>query len=233
MAVKLLIDLGLTIAMLLAFAYRLTGNTAHELIGLTMFILLIVHNALNWRWYKNIGRGGGLKRKLGAAVTLTLLVVAMALLISSVAASQTLFDFIRFSDGLLERQIHTLAAYWILVLMSVHIGFHWGLIKGVIGQALKLPQPGRLRPWLARLSGLSVMAGGVWASFDRELGSKLLMRHSFDYWEGGSSGFFITYLLIMGLYAGLTHFFLKVLDSLTPKQAWTAWPKPAAWRNHV
>lgn len=212
LTIKLIIDLGLTASMLAAFAYQLSGPAAHEWIGLTMFALLMAHNGLNWHWYRNMGRvGAGIQSRLSLAVTLVLLAVTAALLISSLMVSKEIFGFIRVGNGFLMRQIHTLAAYWVLVLMSVHIGLHWILIMSVVRRMSRCSGPSRLWSALVRLAGAAVMAGGLWASIDRGLGSKLLMRHSFDYWAGSAAGFFITYLLIMGLYIGLTYYSLLLL----------------------
>lgn len=213
LAIKLIVDLGLTVSMLVAFAYHLTGPTAHEWIGLTMFALLTAHNGLNWRWYRNIGRtGAGLNARLSLAMTLAILTVTVVLLISSLMVSREIFNSIRANNGFLMRQIHTLAAYWILVLMSVHVGLHWNLIMSVVRRLFRVSGSCRLRSTLVRLAGAAVLAGGFWASIDRGLASKLLMRHSFDYWAGSAAGFFITYLLIMGLYIGLTHYSLLLFQ---------------------
>jgi hypothetical protein len=69
-----------------------------------------------------------------------------------------------------------------------------------------------LRTVALRLMALIVAIWGIRASFDRGLGSKLTMRHSFDYWDfnESTSGFFITYLFIMGLYVCLGHYLLKI-----------------------
>lgn len=215
LSIKLIVDLGLTASMLTAFAYHLTGPAAHEWVGLAMFALLMVHNGLNWRWYRNIGRvGAGIQNRLGLAVTVALLAVTVVLLISSLMVSRQIFGFIRPDNGFLMRQIHALAAYWLLVLMSVHAGLHWNLLMAVMRQSLPVSGPSRLRASVARLAGAAIMAGGLWASFDRGLGAKLLMRHSFDYWAGSAAGFFFTYLLIMGLYIGLTHYSLMLFKHL-------------------
>lgn len=209
LTIKLLTDLGLTVSVLAAFAYHLTGPAAHEWVGLAMFVLLLVHNGLNWRWYRTMGRvGAGLHSRLSLAVTLVLLTVAVTLLITSLLVSREIFSFIQVNNGFLLRQIHTLAAYWILVLMSVHVGLHWPLIMAVMGQLFPAGRLGRRRAALARLAGASAMLGGLWACLDRGLGAKLLMRHSFDYWAGSAAGFFTTYLLIMALFIGLTHYSL-------------------------
>jgi hypothetical protein len=57
MAIRLAIDLTMTILMLVAMAYRITGNTIHEVVGVFLFVLFIVHNILNRRWYKAIAKG--------------------------------------------------------------------------------------------------------------------------------------------------------------------------------
>ena len=222
---KLLTDLGLTFSMLLAFAYHLTGSAAHEVAGLVMFTLLAVHNVLNRRWYGSLAKPGGPPgRRTGRAVTLILLAVTLVLLVSSVLVSRFLFDFIRVDDGFLMRRIHTLAAYWVLVAMSVHVGFHWPMIMSALG----LKGCGRLPAAALRLAALGVMAGGVYFSFERGLGAKLLMKHSFDYWEGSAAGFFTAYLLIMGLYAALTHYILKMFSRAGRNLFWPAGQKSAA-----
>ena len=46
---KLLLDLVMTILMLLTFAYQLAGNMAHEVLGMVVFALFVLHNLLNKR----------------------------------------------------------------------------------------------------------------------------------------------------------------------------------------
>ena len=57
MRIKLIIDNSMTVLMLFAMAYQLTGNMAHEVIGATIFILFFVHNFLNRCWYKSLLKG--------------------------------------------------------------------------------------------------------------------------------------------------------------------------------
>jgi hypothetical protein len=198
-----------------------------------MFALLLAHNGLNWRWYRNIGRKGtGIRYRLGLAVTMALLAVAVTLLVSSLIVSRELFGFIRISDGFLMRRIHTLAAYWVLVLVSVHAGLHWNLVMAFMGRLFKISGPSRLRAFIVRLAGGLVMAGGLIASFVRGLGSKLSMGHSFDFWEGSGAGFFMAYLSIMGFYIGLAHYSLFFFRAARPRikeieaggQIGTSWP---------
>ncbi len=47
--VKIGIDLCMTVSLLLLMPYSLLGETAHEWIGMAMFLLFIVHHVLNRR----------------------------------------------------------------------------------------------------------------------------------------------------------------------------------------
>lgn len=51
---KILVDIGMTLALLMLMSYSLIGEAAHEWIGSTMFVLFIVHHCLNIQWCKNL-----------------------------------------------------------------------------------------------------------------------------------------------------------------------------------
>ena len=55
--VKIGIDLCMTVSLLLLMPYSLLGETAHEWIGMAMFLLFIVHHVLNRRWLASMTRG--------------------------------------------------------------------------------------------------------------------------------------------------------------------------------
>ena len=55
--VKIGLDLIMTVLLLCQMAYLLIGEEAHEWLGTAMFVLLILHHILNWRWYQNLTKG--------------------------------------------------------------------------------------------------------------------------------------------------------------------------------
>ena len=55
--IKILVDIGMTVALLLLMSYSLIGEAAHEWIGMGMFGLFIVHHILNVHWFKNLFKG--------------------------------------------------------------------------------------------------------------------------------------------------------------------------------
>ena len=55
--VKILIDIGMTICLLLLMPYSLLSETAHEWIGMAMLVLFISHHILNCKWLLSIRKG--------------------------------------------------------------------------------------------------------------------------------------------------------------------------------
>ena len=46
-----IVDAAMTVVLLFLMAYQVTGEAAHEWIGVSMTILVIVHQILNRKWY--------------------------------------------------------------------------------------------------------------------------------------------------------------------------------------
>ena len=74
-AVKLAVDLLMTVLLFLLMGYQFWGEAAHEWIGAGMIILFIAHHLLNRNWHKNIFKG-----KYTALRTVTLCVDVLILI---------------------------------------------------------------------------------------------------------------------------------------------------------
>jgi hypothetical protein len=214
LTLRLIIDLAMTILLLYALAYRISGDVAHERIGVAVITLFIVHNAVNWRWYRNIFRGKyDLRRILNTAVNLLLLATMATLVISGILLSRKVFAFMGFDGGMRTRQAHTITAYWGLILISVHVGMHWDMIMAAMHRMMKIKEPNRLRTIMLRIVSALIFVYGVYASFDRGMGAKLFLGYSFDFWNSDRPAvlFFTSNLAIMGVYVCVTHYTLKLL----------------------
>ena len=51
---KMTLDLLMTAVLLLLMAYELIGTLPHELLGVGMFSLFLLHHILNWSWLRNL-----------------------------------------------------------------------------------------------------------------------------------------------------------------------------------
>lgn len=198
--------------MLSAFAYQLTGNLAHEVIGIVIIVLFIAHHLLNLHWYKTLRKRIFVARQvLSVSVNLLLFVAMVFLTISSIMISRDLLAFLHINGGFAVRQLHTLASYWILIFISVHLGLHWNMVLGAARKMSGLARPNRIRNLVYRILAILVATYGIKASLDMNIGSKLVLFYTFDYWdfEKSSAAFFINYLSIMALYVCVTYYAMK------------------------
>jgi hypothetical protein len=221
LAARLIIDLAMTILLLCAFAYRITGDAAHEWIGVSVFVLFIAHNIINQKWYKNIFKGAyTMRRIVMTAVNLSLALTMATLIITGLLLSRTVLAFLHLSGGMALRQIHTTAAYWGLLLIAVHIGLHWGMFINAARSMTGITTKSRVRTIIVRLLAFLIVITGVWWSFDRDMFSKLFQGFSFDYWdeERHALFFFAANLSIMAIYIFLTYYAMKLFEGKSKKK---------------
>jgi len=122
--------------------------------------------------------------------------------------SNTLSDFMSAFGGFTVRQIHTLAAYWALVIVSVHLGLRWPMIMGVARTFFGISRPSAARSWALRLIAGAVAIHGVWSLFVLGMGTKLTMQVTLDWWnfEDSVASFFVHCIAIAGLSMFLTYY---------------------------
>ena len=185
--IKIAVDTGMTILLLLLMAYELVGREAHEWLGAGMFALFIAHHCLNWRWSRSLLRGKYppmriLQTVLAGLVFLTML----GSLVSAVLVSREVFAFLPISGGReLGRTLHMLSAYWGFVLLSLHLGLHWGAIA----------------------------IYGAYAFLQRGIPGYLFLQSQFVFFdfEEPLIFFFLDYLAAMGLFVWLGHWLTKAM----------------------
>ena len=124
-SIRAAVDVGMIVLLPLLMAYSLVGETAHEYLGISMFLLFVVHNILNIKWWKNIFRGKyNYIRILRLIVNILIFIIMISLTISGIMMSRHIFQFINIEGSSYARMIHLLASYWGLILMSFHAGMH-------------------------------------------------------------------------------------------------------------
>ncbi|MFY0762512.1 DUF4405 domain-containing protein [Metabacillus dongyingensis] len=211
---RLVNDLVMTVLMLIAMAYYITGNMIHEVVGVVVVILFIVHNFLNRRWYKAILKGThSVRRILQIGINLLFLVTMVLMMISAVLISSDLFPFIPINNDMTLRQVHVQTAYWGFIIMAVHIGLSWGMIINSVRRMTGITDTSRIRTFALRILAVLIVAYGVHSSFEGEMGSKLFIYNPFGWFNDDSTiRFLIDHLSIMGIYICGTHYALKFIQ---------------------
>ncbi|MCI8614584.1 MAG: DUF4405 domain-containing protein [Hungatella sp.] len=202
MILKLAVDIAMTAALLLLMAYELVGQAAHEWIGIGMFALFIVHHILNGNWIRNILKGRYHPvRMMQTGLVLLILCAMVGLMISGSFLSRHALSFLPIKGGRsFARNLHMISAYWGFVLMSVHLGFHWSMILGMVKKLF--PRAYEVWKWAGRILAFMIAGYGICAFIKRDIGVYMLLRSHFVFfdYEEPLVFFYLDYIAVMGLF---------------------------------
>lgn len=215
---KIAIDIGMTALLFCQMAYMLISEAAHEWTGMVMFLLFLLHQILNRGWYKNLTKGKYRPiRILQAVVNFLILLSMLSLMVSGVILSREVFAFLPISKGMgFARILHMLAAYWGFILMSVHLGLHWGMILGMIRKASGV-SPSHIRAWVLRGLVLLFSGFGIYAFLKHNIADYLFLRSQFVFFdmEQPLALFFVEYLAMMCLWACIAYYGSRLFQKVS------------------
>jgi len=206
--------------LLVALAYYWLDNTFHEIVGTGLFLLIIVHNVFNRRWYKTIPTSVHEARGLINSSTIVLLALTMlTLLVTSLMISRTVFGFLALDGGFSTRQVHILVAWWALIVVSLHLGMRWSMLMNVARNLFGVKRPSAMRTAVLRVIAAAIAIQGVRSSLELGMGAKLTAELTTDFWDFNEStiGFFGHLVAIAGLYMAVAHYAFKWVQRGTRK----------------
>ena len=124
--IRRIIDAVLTVILLCLMAFQVTGEMAHEWLGIGMTVLVILHQILNIKWYGALFKGKyRTYRIIQTAVNILLLLSFAATAFSGMAMSGYAVPFLYgMAKVSLARRVHLSLSHWTFVLMAVHLGLH-------------------------------------------------------------------------------------------------------------
>ena len=222
-AIKLAVDVFMTLALLFLMGYQFWGEAPHEWVGAGMFLLFVAHHLLNGRWHKTLFKGKySALRTVTLCVDLLLLLAMLAQMYSGIVMSRYVFAFLPGTGGMsLARRLHILGAYWGFLLMSVHLGLHWNMILGMLRKALKIKSKTKSPSMIAYAAGLTISGYGIWVFISRGFPTCLFLKSEFvflDYSEP-KIFFYMDYLALMGLCIFIAHYSTKLMEQLQKRRS--------------
>lgn len=219
MKIKIGIDFLMTILLLLLMAFQITGQEFHEWFGAGMLVLFLVHNILNFKWYRSLFRGKySLIRVLQMIVNFAVLLSMLCLAYSGMVMSHYLFDFISVRGQMaLARQMHLAASYWGFVLMSVHLGFHWGMVVGMAGKIVRDWKMPKSFSWILRIIAFVVAGYGAVCFYQADIISYMFLKNLFAFfdYEQTPISVFADYIAMMGLWVFIGYYGMKGMRRLS------------------
>lgn len=210
---KTAVDILMTLCLLFLMPYELIGEAIHEWIGAGMFLLFIIHHILNRKWTGNLTKGRYTPlRIIQTILVILILICILGSMVSGIILSRHVFAFLEIRGlSAPARVIHMTCAYWGFVLMSLHLGIHWGMMMGMAGKIF--PKPSKARTWILRLAGIGIAGYGVYAFIKRDILSYLLMQvqYVFFNFEEPVIFFILDYMAAMGLFVFIGYYLRKGL----------------------
>ena len=208
---KVMTDLCMTAALLVLMSYELVGQAVHEWLGLSLFILFILHHIWNRKWSRNI-----FKRKYTLFSILQTFLVICALitmagsLVSGVILSRHALAFWPIAGGRsFARSLHMVSAYWGFVFLSLHLGFHWSMIMGIVKKHLK--RMSVVPIWIWRGAAFLTAVYGVYAFVKRGIGEYMVLKNQFVFFDFDEplAFFLVDYLAVLAFFVWCGHYLAK------------------------
>lgn len=143
---KFLLDIVMAVVLVLMYNKRVLGMSFHEIGGLAVCGLFIIHKLLNWKWIKAVttglfSRNTPVRQKLYWVLDFLLFGCFVYILVSGIMISKIVFPTT--GGGGSFKMGHYAVAALALALTGVHVGFHMGWIGQRMAFLKKLPKLAR------------------------------------------------------------------------------------------
>lgn len=209
--IKIVVDGWMTVLLLFLMARQLIGDTAHEWIGATMFLLWITHHILNRHWYTHLFQGRYTPFRIFQTVINMALLLAMAgQMVSGIVLSREVFAFLPISGGIaVGRSLHVFCGYWCFVLMALHLGLHWNMILRMFAGAAVTAK----KRTVLRLGAVIIAGYGLYAFIKNQFYLYMFLISSFVFFdfERPAVLYFTEYLAVIGLFVFLAYYGRKII----------------------
>ncbi len=188
----------MTVLLLCLMAYQVTGEMAHEWIGMGMTALVIVHQILNRRWYGAVFKGKYSPYRIVATILNILLLLAFA--VTAFCGMSMSGYAVPFLYGMAPvsfvRRMHLSMSHWAFVLMGLHLGMH------IPAMAAGMKLKARMK---MVLTGIFTCTGGIglWLFLQNGMPDYLFFRVPFAFLDYDKAGWlvFLENLLMLSFWA--------------------------------
>lgn len=220
MALKIIVDIAMTVALMLLMTYELIGQAAHEWLGIGMFILFVTHHILNRKWSGNLLKGHYTPLRIWQTLLVVFVLLCMiGSMVSGIILSRHVLSFLSISGGhSFARSLHMISAYWGFNLMALHLGLHWNMMMAMARKAF--PQASSARIWVSRMIAVVIAVYGAYAFVKRDIPDYMFLRSQFVFFdfEEPLIFFILDYMAVMGLFVFIGHYFAELLKCCSRKR---------------
>lgn len=206
--VRMFLDILMFILMLILMGPHITDNIIHEILGVTTFILFIIHHILNVRYYKNIFKGKyNFMRTFILIIDIALFIAILGMMISSVIISSDFFAFLNIPTSSFGRNLHMVSTAWSFILMAMHVGLHLNAMVYKIKNKLKSSN----FEYVSYLLLIVILIYGIYSFIKHKLWEDMFLLIHFKFFDYDQNPiiFYLEMLSIVILIATVTYLIIK------------------------
>lgn len=184
-AIKVGVDLLMTVLLFLLMAFMLTEQEIHEWLGAGSLVLFIAHHVLNRKWLGNLGNGTYTPFRIFQTILTALVFLSMlGSMVSGIMMSRYVFAFLSIRGGMaFARMLHMLCAYWGFIFLSAHLGLHWGMMMGLLRKAAGLKAANPTRTVILQVLACGIAVYGGYAFWKHHIADYLFLRSMFVFFD--------------------------------------------------
>ena len=179
-------------------------DRVHQICGISLIVIWVVHVVLNRRWYGSLFKGNYQPyRIMQIIVNLGVLICALLLLISGLLMAWFIpSDWVSGALGF-ARITHLLASHWYYIFIAFHIGLHGAMLAGKM----------KIHGLVPRIICILISLYGVYAFIIRGVWKYMfgLQQFFFFDFERGYVLFALDYVAIIVLFGTLSYYIGKLL----------------------
>ena len=214
---KKILDIIMIILFIILMGYYTTDNIVHEILGITIFVLFIIHNILNIRWYKGIFKGKhNFQRTFHIILNLLLFIAMVGMMVSGIMISADVFAFLGIPTTMFGRRLHMLSTSWGFILMAIHVGLHISALMNKLNTKMKNSTFEYVYYFI-----LLLLAGlGIYSFINLKVWEDMFLVNDFKFfdYEQSSIVFYLKYLSILIFIALVIYIIFFLLRKLKNKK---------------
>lgn len=214
---KVILDMLMLVFIVIEMSIHTVGPKAHMLLGLILFILFIIHNIVEYKWYISIVKSHMTPIKfVTVLINIALLLNMIILMISAAFLPYYMNKIVPYSIIYTAKGIHTMAGNWLFIIISIHLSIHPATAVSKV-EKTEDNHPKNSRQYIgdfikyALLILLSIY--GIKAFIDRDVALKMVGMYSMNQWKMERSIFkpILDYSCIMIMISYISYLILKLI----------------------
>lgn len=179
--IKIVLDIIMFISMILLMKTNITGLQLHEILGICLFIIFIIHKIINFKWVKSVGKNilnknMKSKSKIMFFLDLILFVFITLNVITGILVSKFILVSITVNNIETITILHKFFAWWSLILISIHIGLHWENVVNYFERKFKCLKGNKIFQILFIILYIIITIIGIWSISKTSVYSKLILN---------------------------------------------------------